>query len=223
MAHNYHKIYAPFKREGLKDKYVKIGLWQTAALEYVQRLNWEWTEKIDGTSIGVKWDGERISFVGHTEKSQIPNNLMNYLRNKFGTSEAESMFESTFGETNVTLYGEGISKETNYSYGYPDGNFIFYDIFCDTSNQFWSRDTVHDIAKKFELAEPAVILTGSVMDAIHFIQEPRKQSKLDPSIPMEGLVGRPLVELTAANGQRIITKIKYCDYAPLNTVNEPSA
>ena len=46
------------------------------------------------------------------------------MNEKFGTVEAESLFESTFGETCVTLYGEGISKETNYNYGFIDGNFI---------------------------------------------------------------------------------------------------
>lgn len=215
MAHNYNKIYAPFRREGLKDKTVKVGLWQNDAFKATQNLNWEWTEKIDGTSIGVKWDGERVSFVGHTEKSKIPPRLLNWLTEKFGTSEAESLFESTFGETCVTLYGEGISKETNLNYGYSDGNFIFYDIFCDTTNQFWTRETVHDIAKTFELTEPAIMLVGTIMEAVHWLintKEDKIKSKLDSTLPIEGLVGRPPVELLTANGSRLITKVKYKDY-----------
>lgn len=212
MAHNYTKIYAPFKREGLKDKFVKIGLWQNEVLQATQSLEWEWTEKIDGTSIGVKWDGERVSFVGHTDKSVIPTRLKTWLENKFGTKEAESLFESTFGETNVTLYGEGISKETNYNYGFVDGNFIFYDIYCDSTEQFWSRETVHEIANKFELIEPAIVLKGTIMDAVHFIKEGQKHSLLDSKLNMEGIVGRPPVELYTGNGARLITKVKYCDY-----------
>lgn len=214
MAHNFSKIYAPFKREGLKDKCVKIGLWQNPAFEATQNLNWGWTEKIDGTSIGVKWDGERVSFVGHTDKSQIPPKLQDWLNKKFGTPEAESLFESTFGETCVTLYGEGISKETNYNYGFVWGNFIFYDVFCDTSNQFWSRDRVHEIAKIFELTEPEVLFVGSIADAVRMLidtKENKIKSKLDPSLPIEGIVGRPPVELIY-NGQRLITKVKYKDY-----------
>lgn len=211
MAHNYNKIYAPFKREGPKDKKVKIGLWQNETFEYLKDLEWKWTEKIDGTSIGVQWDGERVTLVGHTEKSQIPAKLKKYLEETFCTKEAESIFESEFGEKPITFYGEGLSSETNLDYGFPEGMFILFDIYNPVADTWWGYDQVVNYANKFGVKVPIQCLDGTIFEAIDFIKQ-APESFLKEGITMEGLVGRPAVELKMNNGGRVITKVKACDF-----------
>ena len=71
MAHNYKKIYCPFKRKSDKDKIVDLNIWNRVEFEYLANNEWEFTEKIDGTSIMVNWDGDKVSIGGHTDTSEI--------------------------------------------------------------------------------------------------------------------------------------------------------
>lgn len=210
MAHNFGKIRAPFLRETNKSKTTTVGMWSNPIFEYLQNNEWVWTGKADGTSIGVKWDGERVSFVGHTDKSQIPPKLLNFLTTSFGTDEAEAIFEELFGDKPFTLYGEGLSSETNEDYGFPDGNFILFDVHNDNDDVFWNRDAVENVAQKFNLDIVPILLRGTIMDAVEFVKVVRP-SPFDPLRPLEGLVGRPPVELKTTNGDRVICKVKYCD------------
>lgn len=214
MAHNFQKILAPYKRLDPKSKTIDVGQWAKPEFELLKDVEWEWTEKIDGTSIGIKWDGERLSFVGHTEKSEIAPVLLKWLTDYFKTEEMEEVFETLFGEKPVTVYGEGISKEYNYHYGSMDGGFVMYDIQNDTNGSWFPREVVYDYAKTLGLPTPQVVLRGTVQSAVDYITTHPK-SFLDPNWYMEGLVGRPRVELVC-KGDRVITKIKYKDFTGYN-------
>ena len=130
MAHNFPKISAPFGRKSPKDRLVDTSIYAKSWVQmfYDSDIKMYASEKIDGTSVGIVWDGERISFVGHTEKSEFCPRYLEYLKRSFGTPEFEAVIEEVFGETPVTIYGEGISRDYNVHYGFPEGNFIMYDI-----------------------------------------------------------------------------------------------
>lgn len=238
MAHNYPKILAPFSRETNGDKYVSEGKWSKPEFEMLKDIDWLWSVKVDGTSIGLRWDGERVSFVGHTDKSQIPPKLLKYLQDNFGTPEAESIFEDLYGSIPVTVYGEGISSETNQNYGYPDGNFVVFDVKCDLLNgRWWPRDYVQKFYEKFPNSCLKCIenLHGSLEEAVNFVKElkvnnnniltnksfgtKRSDQKIfveqsyDSKVQVEGLVLRPKYELMSSNGERIICKIKCKDFS----------
>lgn len=242
MAHNYPKILAPFARDTASDKYVNLEKWSKPEFKVLNDIDWEWTAKADGTSIGLRWDGERVSFIGHTDKSQIPPKLLKYLQDTFGTSEAESVFEDLYGSVPVTVYGEGISSETNENYGHPDGWFIAFDVKCDLPNgRWWDRKSVKTFVSKFPgIIEVPLLFTGSIEKAVDFIKQykfynnPNNKDKnyldhiigqktfyqlnidlkcpYDCNRPLEGVVGRPPVELLNSNGERIICKVKCKDY-----------
>lgn len=245
MAHNYPKILAPFARDNSNDKHVNLLHWSKPEFEVLKDIRWQWTAKADGTSIGLRYDGERVSFVGHTDKSKIPSKLLKYLQDSFGTSEAESIFEDLYGSVPVTVYGEGLSSETNENYGHPDGYFIVFDIKCDLPNgRWWDREAVHDFSKRFSevCIEAPVVIEGSISSAIDYIKyakflisknyKPTSEewtefldsatvihqwqdqdflNPYDKDRPLEGLVGRPYVELMGGNGERIICKVKCKD------------
>lgn len=218
MAHNFNKIYAPFGRKGPKDKLVDSSIYSRNWVQSFMDNNvkmWA-SEKIDGTSVGLVWDGERVSFIGHTDKSQFAPRFSEYLQNTFGTPEFESMLEQIFGERNVTLYGEGISKDYNQNYGYPEGNFIMYDIQGDKGT-FFQREAVKDIAGKLNLTYPFET-QFTIQEAVDYVKT-RPASYLDPNLKMEGLVLRAPIELYTNNNERIICKVKVCDFIDVKNYN----
>ena len=154
MAHYYGKISAPFGRkcptDQLVDKTIYAKPWMT--IFYEENALMYASEKIDGTNVGIKWDGDRVSFVGHTDKSTFCPRYLDYLNERFGTPQFESVLEEVFGEKPSFIFGEGVSKDYNHHYGYPDGEFIMYDICCD--GKFWNRDPVHNVSKKFGMMCP---------------------------------------------------------------------
>lgn len=210
MAHNFQKIKAPFLRDGPNDRLVNTSKpafnWLKA---FDENQKFVASEKIDGTSVGLKWDGERISFVGHTDKSQFCPRYLEYLQNRFGTPEFESCVEAIFGDRPVAIYGEGISKDYNVHYGFPDGEFIMYDIQFD-SGFYAERQFVWEVAKKLAIKTPWE-QNMTLNEAIEFVKT-KPQSRLNSDFKMEGLVLRPLVELYDNHGERLITKVKVKDF-----------
>ena len=91
------------------------------------------TEKIDGTSIVVHWDGYSFEIGGHTSKSQIPSKLMDTLNNIFMQKEMEYLFEQEFGEKEVFIYGEGYGAGIQKGGGLysQENKFIVFDITID--------------------------------------------------------------------------------------------
>lgn len=84
MAHNFQKIYAPFGRKNPNDRLVDTSIYSRNWVQvfYENDIKMKASEKIDGTSVGIVWDGERISFVGHTDKSQFAPRYLEYLHHK---------------------------------------------------------------------------------------------------------------------------------------------
>ena len=211
MAHNFPKISAPFGRGTPKDRLVDPTIIAKPWVQmfYETEIKMYASEKIDGTSVGIVWNGERISFVGHTEKSEFCPRYLEYLNNTFGTPEFESVIEEIFGDRPVTIYGEGISKDYNVHYGFPEGNFIMYDI-QNSNGTFYNREAVKEIAKKLDLIYPWEELM-TLKEAIDFIKT-RPSSRLNPDNKMEGLVLRAPLELYTNNGDRVICKVKVRDF-----------
>ena len=218
MAHYYPKISAPFGRKTPKDKLVDTSIYARGWVQMFVENNviMLGQEKIDGTSVGIVWDGERVSFVGHTDKAQFNPRYLEYLKNNFGTPEFESVLEEVFGENPVTIYGEGISKDYNAHYGFPDGNFIMYDI-QNVRGTFYRREVVQEITAKLGLIYPWE-QQMTIQDAINIVQQ-RPKSYLDSSRYMEGLVLRPTVELYTNAGERIICKVKVRDFLSISDYN----
>lgn len=209
MAHNFQKIKAPFGRKSPKDRMVDESVVSLKWVEAFKGMKFWASEKIDGTSVGIKWDGERISFIGHTDKSQFNPRYLEYLQNRFGTPEFESCVEMIFGDKPAIIYGEGISKDYNVHYGFPEGEFIMYDIQFD-NGKFAERDVVYEVASKLDIKMPFEARM-TLDEAIEYVKA-RPQSVLNSEYKMEGLVLRPMVELYLNNGERVITKIKVKDF-----------
>ena len=210
----YPKIEAIFNRDTEGTKKLIPGSYRSETIDALSDLQiWVWTEKIDGTNIRVHWDGHKITFGGRTDKAQIPVELMNWLNDKFINNETEELFEQKFGETEVTLYGEGYGRKIQKGGGnyIPDGvSFILFDVLI---NDIWlTRESVEDIAKTFAIDVVPIVGFGYLDEAVDYVKS-KPNSKIGTgTAKMEGVVCRPIVELFDRLGKRVIVKIKVCDF-----------
>lgn len=205
----YHKIETLFERDTNGTKKLIEGAFRNDAVKYLANNDWYFTEKIDGTNIRIHWDGHKVEFAGRTDRAQIPQELANYLSRTFGSNEAEELFEQKFGETEVILFGEGYGPKIQNGGAYRDDvSFILFDV--QIGDTWLKRKSVEDIARTFGIDVVPIIFTGSLQQAVDYVKT--KPKSTIGTANMEGLVGRPAVEMRDRMGKRVIVKIKVCDF-----------
>ena len=190
----YQKINNIFKFD---EKYRTI-VGMTDTYNVLRNIAWIGTEKVDGTNIRIYWDGHKIQIAGRTEKSQIPEHLMNYLSNLFLTQEMEYVFEQMFGEKETYLFGEGYGYKIQangdeYFEDRKSVGFILFDVNIDGFDL--SRDNVNDIAEKLGLKSVPVVFKGNLNEAIKFVKKHNISTLGNGSHEMEGLVLQPVIQL----------------------------
>lgn len=205
----YNKIETLWKRDLEGTKKLMPGVYNNPTVEYLKDNIWQFTEKIDGTNVRIYWDGHKITFGGRTEDAQIPSPLVNVLTEMFLTDEVEQIFEQKFGEMPVMLFGEGYGPKIQKGGGKyrSDVSFILFDVLI--SGNYQPRSSVEDIAKAFGLDIVPIIMEGTIEEAVEFVKT--KPMSTIGTAPMEGLVGRPKMELRDRSGKRVIVKIKVKD------------
>ena len=213
----YHKIETLFERDIQGSKKLLEGIYRNDAVRYLANNFWEWTEKVDGTNIRVHWDGHKVEFGGRTDKAQIPANLVNKLNEYFGGETNAQLFEQTFGERDVIIFGEGYGAKINGGGTYmEDGtsvDFIMFDLKIDANYQ--NRDSVQRCAQTFGVKTVPVVGRGDLEAAVNFVKS-HPMSELGPKThEMEGIVCRPMVEMNDRCHNRIIVKIKWEDFKHL--------
>lgn len=206
----YNKIETLYERDTEGSKKLIQGVFRNEAVEFLQDMPWQFTEKIDGTNIRVMWDGHKITYGGRTERANIPAHLMNKLIELFGNEETEQLFEQIFGEKEVIFFGEGYGAKIQGCGGLyrSDVSFILFDVMINGNYQ--SREMVETAAKQFNLEVVPIVLEGTLDDGIAYVKS--KPMSTIGKAPMEGLVARPMVELKDRCGNRLIVKIKVRDF-----------
>ena len=208
MLKEYHKIETVFKRDD-KTKKLNELVYRNETVEFLKDMEWEFTEKIDGTNIRIYWDGHKVSFWGRTDKAQIPSQLTNVLLNKFSGNINEEMFEQKKKEKEVILIGEGYGAKIQNGGNYrEDNSFALFDVIID--GVFLSREGVKSIAETLDIETVPVIFKGNLQKGIDYVKT-KPNSKIGKA-KMEGLVARPKIELQDRLGNRVIVKIKVADF-----------
>ena len=205
----YHKIETLFERDVKGTKKLIEGKYRNEAVEYLKDNMRVFTEKIDGTNIRVCWDGHKVTFAGRTERANIPAHLENKLTELFLNDETEQLFEQMFGEKEVILFGEGYGHKIQNGDDYRDDvSFILFDVMIN--DYYQPRAAVTGIAESFGIEVVPIVLVGTIADAVEFVKKQPKSTigKAD----MEGLVGKPRVEMKDRAGNRIIVKVKARDF-----------
>ena len=135
------------------------------------------------------------------------------------SEKLQKVFEYKEGQPNITIFGEGygmkIQKGGNYIKN--DVGFILFDI--RVGNWWLQRDALEEIAKQLEI--PIVPLIGymTIPEACEYVKKGFKSTIAEnKDYDAEGLVLKTQHGLLFRNGQRIITKIKTCDFQKYKNV-----
>lgn len=207
----YTKIETLFERDMEGTKKLIEGKFRNETVEFLKENEWICTEKIDGTNIGIVWDGHSVSYQGRTERAQIPAHLMNKLIEMFGGNQNEELFEQKFGENKVILFGEGYGTKIQKGGLYrSDVSFILFDVYLPDQDLWLNRESIEDIAKSFNIDVVPIILEGTIQDAIDYVKT--KPKSTIGTANMEGLVCKPKVDILDRRGNRVIVKVKVCDF-----------
>lgn len=204
----YHKIQTVFLRDPETNfRTLLDGQYARPEFAFLADLEWEWTEKIDGTNICVVWDGDKVRFGGKTDRAQIPARLVEHLVRTFSADVMRAVFDGG----PVCLYGEGCGAKIQKGGGnyYQDQRVVLFDA---RVGQWWlQRADVQDVAIKLDIPFAPVVGRGSLPEMVEFVQ--RGFGSQWGAFPAEGIVARPVVELADRGGRRVITKLKGRDFA----------
>jgi len=201
----YTKINTAFKRD--ERNVIIPGEWTLPEFAYLADKPWRWTEKVDGTNIRLHWNGTEVTIGGRTDNAQVPSRLIANL----GPLTDPALWDSVFpGTGDVTVYGEGYGAKIQSGGMYrPDQALILFDVLV---GRWWLMDdALADVAGKLGLEVVPPAGERTLEDAWQGIREGKFTSRWDDA-RIEGLVGRPAVDLFSRKGERIITKLKVKDW-----------
>lgn len=209
MSVLYHKIHGIYKRhtEGpQKGKFVE-GEFAKPEFEYLFDASWQMTEKVDGTNIRIVWDYDKrtVQFGGRTERANLPADLLDHLQSVYTPERFDDLTNSMvlFGEG----YGAGIQKGGG-NYG-KDKRFVLFDIKC---GDYWlQRSDIEGIAHAYSIDVVPIIHTNmSLRDGIELVRQGIQSTWGE--FEAEGFVCIPHTQLFNRYGERVITKLKCCDF-----------
>ena len=108
----------------------------------------------------------------------------------------------------VILFGEGYGSNTTATKGYSDDfHFALFDVYIPEKDLWMQRHSIEDIAEYFNIKPVPIIMTGKIQEAVDFVMT-KPKSTLSENALMEGLVGRPAIEILDRQGRRVLIKIK---------------
>lgn len=230
MAHYYPKISNAFYRDPATGK-VDRNKKSDPLYETVDTCKWIFTEKVDGTSIAVYWNGDKFEFYGHTTRSNIPPQVITMLESTFDY-ERETLFEQVFDDKPVMVYGEAYGPSIGPGKMYCDNvNFIVFDITVGTTinidrsegilnrGSWLDWNDVIDVCNKLGL-EHVPQIDGvdeySLTDAVYLVEGKGMLSfvaeKHGKECTSEGVVARPMRNIYDRYGNVIRVKIKTKDF-----------
>jgi hypothetical protein len=174
-------------------------------------------EKIHGSSAHLQWKDNKIIFFSGGEKHESFKKIFD---EEFLTSKFKELFE----DINVTIFGEvygGKCQGMSETYG-KEMKFIVFDV--KVEDNWLDVPNAEDVAKKFnlEFVDYVKIKTDLELlnaerdkDSTQAIRNGCGEGKL-----REGVVLRPLIEVTKNNGSRIIVKHKRDEFLETKTKRE---
>ena len=213
----YNKIYSPFERHTERERRNKLDFtqWTSQELKLLAGVpGWHVTEKVDGTNVRVHWDGHKVTYGGRTDAAQMPVHLVNALDMLFH----EEIFEQTFGERVVTLFGEGFGPKIQKVGGlYSDKvGFALFDVYGEQGDYWFSPDAVRDIGLAMGIGKATVVgedyTLYEVMKVVGKGFVSTYSGNTCDQFFAEGLIARAPLGLRDRSKGRIMAKVKHVDF-----------
>ena len=234
----YQKINTIFKRDA-NNIIMPYDEFAIPELEWLRNCKFDATEKIDGTSVRIEViptitdDGSLITFEvaykGKTDNTDMPKHLDTFLKETYPEDKVlaslglpkvimpELMTEKKWTSFETipmyTIYGEGygVKIQSGGNYIRNGVGFIVFDV--KVGDCYLLREAMESIAEK--LGAPVVPYMGqfTIDEAIDFVRKGFKSTIAEnPDYDAEGLVLKTPMGLRTRRGERIIFKIKTCDF-----------
>lgn len=199
----YPKIESLYNRDETTHKF-KAGEFRLPVFEYLYPLQWQATEKVDGTNIRVGWDGESVTFGGRTDRAQIPTFLLARLQDLFSP-------EKFADKPPMVLFGEGYGAKIQKGGGNYKADGVDFVLFDANVDGWWLQfGDIDDVANSLGISTvPVMAFAG--MDTIERMVARGFESAWG-RFPAEGVVAKPAVDMLQRNGERIIVKLKTKDF-----------
>ena len=186
--------------------------------KYLREDLWECTEKIDGTNMRIEIhcdEDNEVSwrYCGRTERATIPRHLLAKMKQLFDDIDWKEIFGCLVPNTHITIFGEGygIKIQNGGNYIKNDVSFILFDI--RVGNWWLTRESCEDIAKKLNISIVPMIGMFTINEAIDIVKRGFKSTIAEnKDYDAEGLVLKTPMGLLDRGGNRIITKLKTCDF-----------
>lgn len=234
----YQKINTIFKRDA-NNIIMPYNEFAIPELEWLRHCKFDAYEKLDGTNIRLEVvptitdDGSLITFEvaykGKTDNANMPKHLDAFLKENYPEDKILASWglpkvvtEELMAEKNWTSF-ESIPMYTIYGEGYgvkiqAGGNYIrngvgFRVFDAKVGDWYLLTEAMESIAEK--LGAPVVPYMGqfTIDEAIDFVRTGFKSTIAEnPDYEAEGLVLRTPDGLKTRRGERIIFKVKTCDF-----------
>lgn len=215
----YSKINTLFKRDA---KNVIIPSEFTyPEFEYLKDCKFRCELKVDGTNTRVELNpatdctAPYIEYKGRTDKAEMPSQLMQALHTVVDEPKILEYFKESLNidKVPVTIYGEGYGKKIQKcggSYCKDKAKFIVFDI---KVGKWWlTRESLEGICQDLGLNIVPIIGYFTLAEAIDYVKKGFKDPIAESDLEAEGLVLKTDLGLLRRNGERIVTKIKTCDF-----------
>lgn len=163
--HFYPKISSPYKRTDPKSKAVNTEVYVDETAKLLSNIEYYATEKVDGTNLNIIYDGDKVSYEGHTDKTNWNPEVAKWIEDRFVNNEAfNQMCEQKFGAKYIIFNGELIGPKIQSNlYKLNDYKFICFDIgelrLIQGEHIWYSRAALEGICTEFGIQfSPAVYI-----------------------------------------------------------------
>lgn len=174
-------------------------------------------EKIDGTSSHLKFKDNKLIFFSGGAKHETFKAL-------FNEEELLNKYKEKFVDSEVTIYGEaygGKMQGMSKSYG-PNLKFIAFEVVI---NDIWLNvPNAEEVSLSFGLEFVDYKLIPTDIDAINAERDADSTQAIRNGMGTghirEGVILRPIEEMTTNNGSRIMAKHKRIEFSETRTHRE---
>lgn len=163
-------------------------------------------------------EGNKIKFW------DVSSEIDRYANANLVTPNREGQYEVCLEEVPIYIYGEyfGTGVQKGGGRYIQNGNdFLVFDI---KQQGWWLPKENRDAICKSLGLEQVPFLGHMTLEDIEKMVRGGFATKFDraadPTLIEEGIVARPVIPLCSSNGNRVIVKVKYCDYVEYDAVRK---
>jgi hypothetical protein len=202
----YPKIDEIYKRDE-KGNFIN-GVFSRPEIEYLKDNLWNATEYIDGINIRIIWDKKNITFRGKKDADDIPKNLLNMLHDRF----TFKVFDKELHGVDTIFFCESVGKGIKESEKYLSPSSEIDIFLLDTTIVgLWGDDSILEkISQIFNIKIRPIVGVNTLNNILRDL--PNIKSKIKNDQIVDGVVCKPIFDLSDRIYRRIMCKIKIKDF-----------